>query len=97
MPYIVVNDARLSYEDHGVGPQTILFAHGLLWSGKMFAKQVDVLRSRYRCITFDWRGQGQSAVTRDGYDMESLYTDTFWHFCRRKHINEAIERPIARS
>jgi len=76
MPHIVVNDARLAYEDYGVGPQTILFAHGLLWSGKMFAKQVDVLRSQYRSITFDWRGQGQSAVTRNGYDMETLYADT---------------------
>jgi 3-oxoadipate enol-lactonase len=76
MPHIVVNDARLYYEDQGGGPQTLLFAHGLLWSGKMFAKQVDVLRSQYRCITFDWRGQGQSAVTPDGYDMETLYADT---------------------
>jgi 3-oxoadipate enol-lactonase len=76
MPHIVVNGARLYYEDQGGGSQTLLFAHGLLWSGKMFTKQVDVLQSRYRCITFDWRGQGQSAVTRDGYDMETLYADT---------------------
>jgi 3-oxoadipate enol-lactonase len=76
MPHIVVNNVRLYYEDHGAGPQTILFAHGLLWSGKMFTKQVDVLRPRYRCITFDWRGQGQSSVTHDGYDMETLYADT---------------------
>jgi 3-oxoadipate enol-lactonase len=76
MPHIVVNDARLYYEDHEGGPQTLLFAHGLLWSGKMFAKQVDALKPRYRCITFDWRGQGQSAVTCDGYDMETLYADT---------------------
>jgi 3-oxoadipate enol-lactonase len=76
LPHIVIHGARLYYEDHGVGPQTLLFAHGLLWSGKMFAKQVAMLQPRYRCITFDWRGQGQSAVTRDGYDMESLYADT---------------------
>ena len=42
----------------------------------MFAQQVDVLQQRFRCITFDWRGQGQSEVTRAGYDMESLYADT---------------------
>ena len=69
MPHIVINGAHLHYEDRGTGPQTVLFAHGLLWSGSMFAKQVDVLQPRYRCLTFDWRGQGQSAVTRDGYDM----------------------------
>jgi 3-oxoadipate enol-lactonase len=54
----------------------VIFAHGLLWSGQMFAQQVGVLQQRYRCITFDWRGQGQSEVTRAGYDMESLYADT---------------------
>ena len=76
MPHIMVNGARLYYEQHGGGPQTVIFAHGLLWSGQMFAQQVDVLQQRYRCITFDWRGQGQSEVTRAGYDMESLYADT---------------------
>jgi 3-oxoadipate enol-lactonase len=76
MPHIAVNGARLYYEAHGDGPQTILFAHGLLWSGQMFEAQVAALKGRYRCITFDWRGQGRSEVTRDGYDMETLYADT---------------------
>lgn len=76
MPHIVINGARLYYELHGAGPETILFAHGLLWSGQMFAAQVAALKQRYRCITFDWRGQGQSEVARDGYDMETLYADT---------------------
>ncbi len=76
MPHKLVNGAHLYYEEHGGGPQTVIFAHGLLWSGQMFAQQVDMLQQRYRCITFDWRGQGQSEVTRAGYDMESLYADT---------------------
>jgi 3-oxoadipate enol-lactonase len=76
MPHMLVNGARLYYEEHGAGPQTVIFAHGLLWSGQMFAQQVGVLQQHYRCITFDWRGQGQSEVTRAGYDMESLYADT---------------------
>jgi 3-oxoadipate enol-lactonase len=76
MPHKLVNGAHLYYEEHGGGPQTVIFAHGLLWSGQMFAQQVDVLQQRFRCITFDWRGQGQSEVTRAGYDMESLYADT---------------------
>jgi pimeloyl-ACP methyl ester carboxylesterase len=71
-----INGARLYYEEHGSGPQTVIFAHGLLWSGQMFAQQVEVLQQRYRCVTFDWRGQGQSDVTQAGYDMESLYADT---------------------
>lgn len=76
MPQILVNGARLHYESHGAGPETILFAHGLLWSGQMFEAQVAALKGHYRCVTFDWRGQGRSEVTRDGYDMETLYADT---------------------
>lgn len=75
MPTITVNGAELYYEEHGDG-QTILFAHGLLWSGQMFVQQVNAFKDRYRCITFDFRGQGRSEVTEDGYDMDTLTEDT---------------------
>jgi pimeloyl-ACP methyl ester carboxylesterase len=75
MPYLTLDDATLYYEERGAGPETLVFAHGLLWSGRMFTPQVDALRDRYRCITFDFRGQGRSAVTPDGYDMETLTAD----------------------
>src|SRR5215470_10760180 len=32
-------------------------------------------KEHYRCVAFDFRGQGQSEVTRSGYDMETLYED----------------------
>ena len=75
MPTIRVNGAELYYEDSGGGPETIVFAHGLLWSCRMFDAQVAALRDRYRCVAFDFRGQGKSQVTRDGYDMDTLYAD----------------------
>lgn len=75
MPLITVNDATLYYEEHGTGPNTVVFAHGLLWSGRMFDAQIDALKGRYRCITFDFRGQGRSAVTPGGYDMDTLTED----------------------
>lgn len=75
MPIIRVNGAGLYYEENGTGPETIVFAHGLLWSCRMFDDQVAALKDRYRCIAFDFRGQGQSEVTRNGYDMETLYED----------------------
>ena len=76
MPIQSINGARLFYEEHGSGLETIVFAHGLLWSGRMFDPQVAALKERYRCITFDFRGQGRSQVTRSGYDMETLTEDT---------------------
>ena len=75
MPSIRVNGAWLYYEEHGSGAETVVFAHGLLWSGRMFDAQVLALRDRYRCITYDLRGQGQSEVTADGYDMDTLADD----------------------
>lgn len=76
MPHLEINGANLYYEEHGTGQETIVFSHGLLWSGHMFHEQIAVLKNRYRCITFDFRGQGQSQVTQSGYDIESLYADT---------------------
>ncbi len=76
MARIRVNGADLFYEEQGRGAETIVFAHGLLWSGRMFDAQVAALRDRYRCVAYDFRGQGRSEVTRDGYDMETLYGDS---------------------
>jgi pimeloyl-ACP methyl ester carboxylesterase len=75
MPQITINNCQLYHEDTGSGPETIVFAHGLLWSGRMFDAQVAAFSDRYRCITFDFRGQGQSEVTASGYDMDSLTLD----------------------
>ena len=75
MPHLTVNGATLWYEEHGSGPETIVFAHGLLWDGRMFEAQVAELGGRYRCITYDFRGQGRSEVTADGYDMDTLTDD----------------------
>jgi len=75
LPIIRVNGADLYCEERGSGPETIVFAHGLLFSCRMFDDQVEALKDRYRCIAFDFRGQGQSEVTKEGYDMDTLYED----------------------
>jgi 3-oxoadipate enol-lactonase len=75
MPRIKINEADIYYETHGDGPETIVFAHGLLWSGGMFHYQVAALQDQFRCITFDFRGQGKSGVTEAGYDIDALTED----------------------
>ena len=75
MPTILVNGCNYHYEISGTGKETILFSHGLLWSGFLFHKQVEFLKNKYRVITYDHRGQGQTEVTKDGYEMDNLYKD----------------------
>jgi len=75
MPTRVINGARIHYEEAGSGPETIVFSHGLLMNGEMFSEQVKSLSARYRCISYDHRGQGRSEVTESGYDMDSLAAD----------------------
>jgi 3-oxoadipate enol-lactonase len=41
----------------------------------MFRAQVAALRDRYRCVTIDWRRQGETLPARGGYDMDSLTAD----------------------
>jgi len=62
MPLVALNGTRIYVEDTGPGTtgETIVFSHGLLWSGEMFAPQIAQLRERYRCIAYDHRGQGRS-------------------------------------
>jgi len=76
VPKIEINGVLIHYQIRGKGSETIVFAHGLLWSEKIFENQIGALQDRYRCISFDFRGQGQTAVTSSGYDMETLAADT---------------------
>ncbi len=75
MPTMRISDAAIHYEERGTGREAIVFAHGLLFSGGMFDNQVEALKGRYRCVTFDFRGQGQSEVTKSGYDVDTLSDD----------------------
>lgn len=75
---IDVNGTSLFVEDTGPGSsgQTIVFSHGLLWDTSLFAPQIAALRSNYRCIAWDHRGQGRSAADyRNCIGMELVAQD----------------------
>jgi pimeloyl-ACP methyl ester carboxylesterase len=61
MPYANINGQHLFFEDTGGTGPAIIFAHGILLDGTMFAPQVAALRDRFRCITWDERGHGKTA------------------------------------
>lgn len=74
MPVLSQSTARTFYQLEGAGEETIVFAHGLLFDHRMWQYQVDYLKSNFRCVAFDHRGQGQSAVVWP-MDMDTLFED----------------------
>lgn len=71
-----IRDTRLWVEDTGGDGPPVVFAHGVLWSTALFAPQVAALRSEYRCISYDHRGQGRSDDTNDkSVPIEQVYDD----------------------
>lgn len=75
MPAVSVRGATYHYEDHGGAGETLVFGHGFLFDHRMFDAQVRDLSTRYRCVAFDWRGQGRSEITQSGYEVDSLTED----------------------
>jgi len=76
MPMLRVNGTELYYEDTGGRGPAILFSHGLFWDTSLFAPQIAALKSRYRCVAYDHRGQGRSAESDlRTIDMDTLFAD----------------------
>ena len=74
MPFIEANGVKLYFEEKGSGRETIVFSHGLLWSHKMFADQVEFLSKHFRVIAYDHRGQGKSE-SKGPFDMDTVAED----------------------
>jgi 3-oxoadipate enol-lactonase len=61
MPYFDRAGARIHYEDTGGDAPTVVFSHGVLMDSAMFKPQVAALSPRFRCISWDQRGHGQTS------------------------------------
>ncbi len=80
MPTIYIRGMVIGYTDTGApdgmpDAPVVVFGHGLLFGGWMFRPQIEALRDQYRCVTIDWRGQGETPATPGGYDMDTLTAD----------------------
>lgn len=67
MPLADVNGQRLYYEDSGGDGPVIVFSHGLYMDHSMFDPQVEALRDRWRCITWDERAHGATESTDEPF------------------------------
>lgn len=61
---------NIYYEDHGSGP-AVLLSHGYSATARMWEGQVAALKDRYRVVTWDMRGHGQS----DSPDDATAYSE----------------------
>ena len=88
MPEFERDGWSLAYEEHGQGP-AVLLLHGLLMDRTMFAPQVEALASRYRLITPDLRGHGQSEHRAEEYSQWDLMED---HVALLEHLG--VDRAV---
>jgi pimeloyl-ACP methyl ester carboxylesterase len=74
MPEVFVDTVRLYYQVEGQG-DPLLFIHGLGSSHRDWQQQVDYFVAKYRVMTLDLRGHGQSDKPRGRYSIEQFATD----------------------
>ena len=60
MELAAVNGQKIAYEDSGGSGPVVVLAHGFLMDRSMFAPQVAAMRDRYRVVTWDARGFGET-------------------------------------
>ena len=76
MPIAEINGIKLYYEDYGSG-FPVVFLHGFAGTTQMWKPQVPVLSKKYRFITYDARGHGQSQSpsSPDLYSVDIVVED----------------------
>ena len=75
MAFLVNGGFRLYYEDTGGPGPTVLFLHGAGGNHLSWWQQVPVFAEKYRCVTVDQRGFGQSPDVPGGPGPTALATD----------------------
>src|SRR5512136_3049753 len=75
MPHLSVNNVNLYYEFHGpANGEPLILNNGIFMNTTSWAFQLPDLSKRYCVLTYDMRGQGQSAHPEGEYSLE-LHAD----------------------
>ncbi len=82
MPKALINGINLYYEDNGSG-FPVVFTHGYAGTTKSWNDQVAAFSRRYRFITYDMRGHGQTDAPDDisRYTSDILVEDLYQLLC----------------
>ena len=69
-----INDIGLAYSDEGQGPP-VIFLHAFPLNRTMWVPQVAGLKDRYRVVTIDLRGHGESDAPMWRYTLDQFADD----------------------
>jgi pimeloyl-ACP methyl ester carboxylesterase len=64
MSEVQINSIRIRYDSTGDGP-AVLLTHGYSATGRMWKPQIEAFKDRYRIITWDMRGHGETESPDD--------------------------------
>lgn len=74
MPSVTIGDVNLSYEVRGSGP-TMLWIPGTGLRGSTWVEQIAYFSQRYRCVSVDLRGSGETAGGGQDFTVRDLAED----------------------
>ena len=66
--------ARLAYDDRGSG-RPVLLIHGVSMSRRFFERNLDPLAQRFRVVSVDLRGHGESPASEGGHTVAQYARD----------------------
>jgi 3-oxoadipate enol-lactonase len=75
MPIITANGLELSYQIDGDGPETLVLVNGLADNKESWEAQIPAFSERYRVISFDNRGIGESPTPPGPYTTADMAED----------------------
>lgn len=71
-----INGLRV-YTKGNKNNKTLIFIHGFPYEHTMWNNQVEVLKEKYYCVTYDVRGLGNSYIGDGQYTMEAFVWDLY--------------------
>lgn len=75
--FLDINGIRLNTVSFGKGRQTFLAHGGFVGSWELWQQPFELMSKRWRCVSYDHRGAGESPVPPESITKEAIVNDLF--------------------